>query len=151
VLEGAKEGFYDTAASRKHVDGRLHTFQSKQERNAELQKAEAAGNAQLAESLKHLASLEEDDGVPPARMRKELSDSENRKPAAAAQVLAVEKAKVEDILPALGPCSLLKKAPPACVASEEKTDMPPPEQAIKFMMGALTDTLQGLRNDMQDL
>ena len=60
VLDRVKEGFYDTVASRKSLDGKLHTFQSKKERDAEVLQAKAARDAQLAESAKDLSSLEGD-------------------------------------------------------------------------------------------
>jgi hypothetical protein len=36
VLDQAREGYYDTVVFRKYVDGKLHTFQSKEERQTKL-------------------------------------------------------------------------------------------------------------------
>jgi hypothetical protein len=148
VLERAREGFYDTVASRKYVDGKLHTFQSKKERDAELQEAKAARDLQLAESAEYLASLKV---VEKAKVEASPSGLEPRSLLKAPPTYAVLEEKVEPSPPVPGPRSSLKKASRAYVATEEKADMPPPELAMQFMMGALTDTLQGLRNDMQDL
>lgn len=139
ALERAQEGFYDTVASRKYVDGRLHTFQSKQDREAELQKSKAARAAQLAESADYLASLEVDDGT------------QDRKPASVAYASGLDAVEVGENHPEPGSRITLKKAPPAPVMSPEKSDGPSPARAMEFMMGALTETLQGLRNDMKDL
>lgn len=159
VLDRAKEGFYDTVAARKFLDGKLHTFQSKKERDAELIQAKAARDAQLAESAKYLSSLEGEGKssfalqVPVwGKDSKIASVVETRSPwKEASPTLVALEAKVEPDPSIQGLRGSLKKAPPPFVAPEAKVDIPPPERAIEFMMGALTDTLQGLRNDMQDL
>jgi hypothetical protein len=101
--------FYDTVASRKYVDGRLHTFQSTQERDAERQKSKAVRDAQLAESAQYLAALE-DGGIPTTR----LTRSNHR------------EAGVEEVLPAVTPRSSMKKVP-AYSTLPEKASGPAPE------------------------
>ena len=129
VLQQAREGYYDTVASRKYVDGRLHTFQSKQERRDELKNMKASRDEQLASSVKFLASLED------------------------------PKSK-EDETPALFPLSSLKKAPAYSEPPDEKINLPstpstsnPPEGlgSVVFMVGALTDTLKDLKEEMRSL
>jgi hypothetical protein len=142
VVERAEEGYYDTVASRRYVDGKLYTFQSKKERDIELKQAKADRVAQLAESAKYLASLKED------RKSPAIEQAPTAKKAPPAPVALEEEVKPRP--PELVPRSALK-VPPTYVAPEEKADIPPPEKAIEFMMTALTTTLQGLRNDMQDL
>jgi hypothetical protein len=154
MLERAREGFYDTVASRKYVDGRLHTFQSKQERSAELQKSKASRDAQLAESVKYLTSIEDGDGPPPTSGRKASPASPHRTPTS-----GLKKGDEDDSLPAFVPHSSLKQAPAYSTALDDP-DPPVPDPsspnpqglgAMEFMVSALTDTLQGLRNDMKDL
>jgi len=152
VLERAREGFYDTVASRKYVDGKLHTFQSKRERDAELQQAKVARAAQLAESAKYLAATEETRKPAATRVQSLAIEEEDVEPGMMkpAPTYAELEERVEPSPPELRPRSSVK-VPPTYVAPEAKTAVPPPERALEFMMGALTDTLQGLRYDMQDL
>ena len=162
LLDRANEGFYDTVASRKYLDGKLHTFQSKKERDAELLQAKASRDAQLAESAKYLSSLE---GNGKSSLVLQVPEEEDSKIASGLSIpetrtspwkeaspnFVAFEAKVKPNPSNQGRRESIKKAPPSHVVPEAKVDTPPPERAIKFMMGALTDTLQGLRNDMKSL
>jgi hypothetical protein len=117
MLEQAREGYYDTVASRKYVDGKLHTFQSKEERQGKPAKLKAERDEQLVESAKFIVSLGETPLPVPATLKEPLVSSQ---------------------------------------ASPEKQDLPPAPQpegmgSMAFMMGALTDTLKDLKEEMREI
>ena len=144
------------------MDGKLHTFQSKKERDAELLQAKASRDAQLAESAKYLSSLE---GNGKSSLVLQVPEEEDSKIASGLSIpetrtspwkeaspnFVAFEAKVKPNPSNQGRRESMKKAPPLYVAPEAKVDILPPERAIELMMGALTDTLQGLRNDMKSL
>ena len=61
AMEKAQEGYYDTVAARKFVDGKLHTFQSTEDHRIKFKQWSSRRRDQrLAESVELLASLDDD-------------------------------------------------------------------------------------------
>jgi viroplasmin and RNaseH domain-containing protein len=152
ALDKAQEGYYVTVASRKYVDGRLHTFQSKPEYRAELKQVVAQRDKRLAESVAFLASLEdEEENTGPTRTQKI-----DRKPTS---VISLSKSEGKERTSSSGPRSSLKKAPVYSEPPEKAQPLPAQEPppgpqglgSVEFMVGALTDTLKDLKTEMQDL
>jgi hypothetical protein len=107
AIPKAQEGYYETAASRKYVDGRLHTFQSTQEHRIELKEWKAQRDKRLADSVDFLATLDANkEGATHAQTQK-MGDW---KSSSAAETYKSEGSNVDPSrLPSR---SSLKKAPP---------------------------------------
>jgi hypothetical protein len=141
VLTRAREGYYDTSASRKYVDGMLHTFQSKGERQTELHKLKTTREVQLAESVKYLTALE-----PTATRARAKSKGE-------------DQTNVEEGYASLPTGRESLKEPPVYGKdnSQEPPNNVPPGQpptyegSMGFMMSALTDTLKDLKEEMREI
>ena len=152
AIEKAREGYYDTVAARKFVDGKLHTFLSTEDHRIKAKEWSSRRDQRLAESVELLSSTLDDDADETALTKSQRSAPKPR--------LVAESAKSDgkEMAPFFAPRSSLKKAP---VFSEppEKTilpkDQPSPHHpvlgSVEFMVGTLTDTLKDLKNEMRGI
>jgi hypothetical protein len=129
----------------------LHTFQSKEERQTELQKLKATRELQLAESVKFLTALEPTPTRTGAGPRGEgqtgSPKADGSKPPSREEGYAS--------LPAT--CGALKEPPVYEGSPAQPSNSVPPghpatyEGSMGFMMNALTDTLKDLKEEMREI
>jgi hypothetical protein len=155
VLDQTREGYYNMVPSRKYVDGKLHTFQSKEEHQTELMQLKTLRDMQIAELVKFLTSLEGN--------RKEVAYPEEYKGMDhhGAAVIRIQGSE-EDTLPKTHGSlkETLAYSNPSCdktsaYLAPPRPPSPPPNPqglgAMECMVGVLTDTLKDLRKDMNNI
>lgn len=151
AMEKAQEGYYDTVAARKFVDGKLHTFQSTEDHRIKFKQWSSRRDQRLAESVELLASLDDDSD-------KMVFAKTQRSTPKSLVMAESSKSDEKEMAPFFAPRSSLKKAP-AFSEPPEKTILPKDQSSphhpvlgsVEFMVGTLTDTLKDLKNEMRGI